>query len=123
MQTLLFLLPPEWTILAIVAIGFAVMFGMIRPRAACGWILAVCLFAAAGPILDALYDLLPGWLLLLLALGTAVSLFRWVASLVIGDDAAGHMLGTLAADVVRGCFRLLFLPFRLLGWMLFRRNP
>jgi hypothetical protein len=122
MRTLLYLLPPELLIFAIVLIGFGVMLRYIRPSAALVLILGLGLMAAAAPLLDALCDMLPWWVQLLLLVWTLCSLLRWAAGLFLGEEAATHMTGALAADVVRGLFRLLFLPFRILGWLLFRRT-
>jgi hypothetical protein len=124
MRTLWLWLPDEAMVLVIAGIGLALMFGFIRGRAAMGLLGTVILVLLAGPFIDALLDTLPGWMLLLLLLWVGVALFRWVLSLILGARAADEAVGSLAADVIRAGFRLLFLllclPFRILWWV-FRR--
>ena len=82
----------------------------------------VCLLMVSGPfvdsLLDTLFDLAPWWLLLLLGILLVFSLLGVVSRMLIGRRAADHMVGILAADVVRFGFRMAFgliaLPFRLL---------
>jgi hypothetical protein len=73
------------------------------------------LWILLGPFIDGLFSLLPWWLMLLLSIGFVIAVVRAVLELMIGERGTGHMLGTLGADVVRGFFRLLILPLRLLG--------
>jgi hypothetical protein len=124
MRTLWLWLPDEAMVLVIAGIGLAMMFGFIRGRAAMALLGTVILTLLAGPFIDALLDMLPGWMLLLLLLWVGVALFRWVLSLILGARAADEAVGSLAADVIRAGFRLLFLllclPFRILWWV-FRR--
>jgi len=124
MRTLWLWLPDEAMVLVIVAIGLALMLGLIRGRAALGLLGAVVLVLLAGPFIDALVAALPFWILLIVLLFLAVALFRGALSLLLGARAADEAVGNLAADVIRGGFRLLFvlayLPFRILWWV-FRR--
>jgi len=118
-------LPDEAMVLVIAGIGLALMFGFIRGRAAMALLGTVILTLLAGPFIDALLDTLPGWVILLLLLFVVLALFRGVLSLFLGERAAAHAAGILAADVIRAGFRLLFLllllPFRILWWA-FRRT-
>jgi len=120
MNTLWWLLPDEAMPLVIVGIGLALIVGLVRGRTGLGLLGMVVLVLLAGPFIDALLDTLPGWVILLLVLFVALALFRGVLSLLLGERAAGHAIGILAADVIRLCFGLLFLPFRILWWA-FRR--
>lgn len=124
MRALWVWLPDEAMLLVIAGIGLALMFGFFRGRSAAGLLGAVILVLLAGPFIDALLDALPGWMLLLLLLWVALALFRWVLSLLLGARAANEAVGSLAADMIRAGFRLLFLllclPFRILWWV-FRR--
>jgi len=124
MRTLWLWLPDEAMALVIVAIGLALIVGLVRGRTAPGLLGMVVLVLLAGPFIDSLLDTLPGWVLLLLLLWVALGLFRWVLSVLLGARAADEAVGSLAADVIRTGFRLLFfllcLPFRILWWV-FRR--
>jgi hypothetical protein len=48
-------------------------------------------------------------------------LFRFIAETLLGRESAAHMIGILAADAVRGTFRLVLfvaaVPFRLLRYV------
>lgn len=120
MRTLWLWLPDEAMVLVIAGVGLALILGLIRGRTALGVLGMVVLVLLAGPFIDALIAGLPSWVILLLVLFLALTLFRWVLSLLLGERAAGHAVGILAADVIRLCFGLLFLPFRILWWV-FRR--
>lgn len=123
MKLLWMFLPDEFAILIIVGVALAMMVGLVRSRTA-GVIGGLILMLLAQPLMDALIDTLPGWLLLLLVLGVVWWIFRAAASLVLGRQAAAHMTGILAADMVRsiarGVFWILLLPFRLIGVVLRR---
>jgi hypothetical protein len=123
MMTLLAWLPNEFMVLGIVLIGIGLMIGMLTLRRAVTLLGFVVLLMVTGPFVDSLVDtflaLAPWWLLLLLGAILLFSLLGGLSRLVIGREATGHMVGTLAADVVRVGFRtafgLLALPFRLLA--------
>jgi hypothetical protein len=51
----------------------------------------------------------------LLTVAFAVSLLRAGVRLLLGQRATDHMIGILAADLVRFFFRTIVFPFRLLG--------
>ena len=122
MMTLLAWLPNEFIVLGIVLIGFGLMVGLINGRRAAALLGFVFLLMVSGPfvdsLLDTLFDLAPWWLLLLLGILLVFSLLGVVSRMLIGRRAADHMVGILAADVVRFGFRMAFgliaLPFRLL---------
>ncbi len=122
MMTLLTWLPNEFMVLGIVLIGFGLMVGLITLRRAAALLGFVIVLMVTGPFVDALldtiHDLVPWWLLLPLGVLLVFSLLGALSRMLIGRRAADHMVGTLAADVVRFGFRMLFglvaLPFRLL---------
>jgi prepilin signal peptidase PulO-like enzyme (type II secretory pathway) len=107
-------------VLVIAGVGLALILGLIRGRTALSVLGMVVLVLLAGPFIEALIAALPSWVILLLVLFVALALFRGVLSLLLGERASGHAVGILAADVIRLCFGLLFLPFRILWWA-FRR--
>ena len=113
----LWLLPDELLPLVVVGLALAVIAGLLAARRAALIVVALaCLPLVIDVGVDLAFALLPGWLLALLAFVIAVQCLRMAASVVIGDDAAGHMLGHLAAVACLGCLRLLFVPIRMLGW-------
>lgn len=120
MRGLWLLLPDEAMPLVIVLLGLALIVGLIRPRAAFGVILTIILLLLTAPFLDLLFEALPWWVLLLLLVWVGLYLLRSLLEVFIGDRAAAEAVGSLAADVIRAGFRLLFLPFRVLRWVLRR---
>lgn len=120
MRSLWLFLPDAAIPLLMVAVGLALIVGLIRPRAAFGVILTVILLLLAAPFLDLLFEALPWWVLLLLLVWVGLYLLRSLLEVFIGDRAAAEAVGSLAADLIRAGFRLLFLPLRVLRWILRR---
>ena len=112
------LLPDEFMPLAIAGVGLAVILGILRLRKAAALIGGICLLLISGSFFDALFDALPSWLFLLMLPILAIVVIRWLVRLVIGERAADHLVGSLAADLVRA---LVLFPFRVLGF-LFRKQ-
>ncbi len=120
MRNLWLFLPDEAMVLVIAGIGLALILGLIRRQAALALVGAVAVSLLVGPFVEAVIGALPGWALFVLLVFLAFSLFRASLSLFLGSGAADHAVGSLAASVIRFCFGLLFLPFRVLGWMIRR---
>ncbi len=120
-MSILWLLPDNAMILVIVAIGFGLMLGLIRRQAAMGMIGSIVLCLILAPFVESLLGALPAWISMLIMIAVGISIFRGLASLFLGQYAASHMVGILAADVVKFFFRLIFFPFWFLLWV-FRRT-
>ena len=124
MSLLWTLLPDEALILVIAAIGIGLLLGILSGRKALSLIGGIALMVILAPFVEALFASLPLWLMLLLFVGLVLSFLRGLSSAVLGDRASDHMVGTLAADIVRFCFvgsfKLLLMPFRIIGWLLRR---
>jgi hypothetical protein len=124
MQWLWLFLPDEALVLVIALIGFGLMVGFLRPRSAGQLLGSIVLMLLTAPFIESFVSALPGWLNLLLLLGIGWVVIRGLSRFVLGARAADHMVGALAADVVRALFRavlvVLTLPFRFIGWMLRR---
>lgn len=121
MNNLLFFLPDEAFPLLLVLLGVAVVAGLARPRLLVGLALFLFLLPVIGELVDVFLNAVPWWLFALVIGGLVMMALRAALSIVIGHDAAGHAIGSLAASVIRAVFRLLFLPFRLVGWLVRRR--
>lgn len=115
MSVLWMLLPDGALILVICGIGLATIFGLLRGGAAFSLLGAVLLFALLGPFVEGIAGVLPPWISLALLVVLGLTLLRGLAALVIGRRASDHMVGILAADVVRLGVLLLLFPFRLLA--------
>lgn len=115
MRLLWYLLPDFAMRLVIVVAALLLILGVLKRGAALsiiGGVLAYLLFA---PFVGVVLDMLPWWVSPLLLIAFVMSVLRAASSFFLGDRASDHMVGILAADLVRGFFRLLFLPFRLLS--------
>ena len=118
LRTVVAFLPDSMMVLVIMIVGLCLMVGALSPRKAKQWLGYVVLLLVTAPLYDVVFGMLPPWLLLALLVIAAWMLFRFIAEALLGREGVSHMMGILAADVVRGGFRLvLFLatvPFRLL---------
>jgi hypothetical protein len=121
MNWILAFVPDEALALFIVLISLALITGIMNARRAFGLIGGIILFLILSPFIGSLVDALPGWLLLGLVLVLGLSMLRAVSNFLIGRGATNEMVGSLAADLVRLGFRVIFfvltLPFRALGWL------
>jgi hypothetical protein len=124
MNLLLALIPDQALILVIAAIALGLILRIISPKYAASIVGAIVLMLLMEPFVDALFAALPWWVTLLVTGFFLASLLRGLFNLTLGARATDHMVGILAADVVRlslaGIFRLFLLPFRLAGWLLRR---
>jgi amino acid transporter len=119
------LIPDEALILVIAAIGLGLILGIIRGKTAVSMIGGIVLMLLLEPFVESLFAALPWWLTIAVLVVLVLSLLRGLSGLVLGGRASDHMVGILAADIVRFCFvgffQILAMPFRLIGW-LFRRG-
>ena len=113
MRNLILLIPQELVVFMIVGAGLAMIVG--ARRLAAGLLGAAMAIIFLPVLLAPLFDALPGWLLWGLIIFFSLALLRALFELTIGKNSTDHMVGILAADVVR---TMLLAPFRLLGWAL-----
>ncbi len=99
MNVFLWFFPPELTIFLIIGGGLCLIFGL--RKVAGSLFMAGILMAIVPPFVGPIVNLLPWWVLLLVTGFFFLAIFRGIASLIIGHSAANHMIGILAADVVR----------------------
>lgn len=110
------LLPDEALPLLIVGIGLALILGLVSRSAAFGLVGLMLLFALLGPIVEGVMGGMPPWISLVILAVVILVLLKGMARLVLGGRAADHMVGILAADLVRLAVRLMMLPFRAIYW-------
>jgi hypothetical protein len=120
MKLLWLLLPDEVLILVIAALALAVIVGLIRLRTALGIVGALALGIILTPFIEALFENLPPWVSLAVLIVFGLVICRAALELLIGKGASDHAVGGLAADALKGFFWFLFLPIRVLWWMLAR---
>lgn len=111
MINLAMLLPYQLLPLLLVSAGLCLILGL-RPLA-----IGLATVAIAAPfigvIAGTLLDQLPWYLVLAVLVFAVLSMLRAVSNLLLGRAATDHVVGDLAADVVRFFLRL---PFHLVGW-------
>lgn len=112
MRNLLLFIPPELVAFMIVGAGLALIVG--ARRIASGLLLAALAVIFLPVLLAPLFNALPGWLLWCVVVVFSLNLLRGVFVVVIGKNSTDHMVGILAADVVRAT---LLAPFRFVGWL------
>lgn len=117
-RTLITFLPDSMRVLVIMMVGLCLIVGAISLRKAMRWLGYILLVLITAPFYGVILKMLPGWLVVVL-IGIAVwRTFRLIAEALLGREGASHMMGILAADVVRGLFRwgliLAASPFRML---------
>jgi hypothetical protein len=122
MSWLWMLLPDELLPLFIVGIGLAVILRILRVKAAMAILGGLLLSFILSPFVDAIFDYLPAWVSVLVILCIGLVILRGLISLLIGRRAAEHMVGSLAAELVKGIFSLLLLPFKIIGMLLRHRE-
>jgi len=106
--------------LVIIGVALALIVGIVKPRGAMTILGGVILTILLTPFFNAVFDLLPWWLCLLLTVAFFMSILRAGVQLLLGPRATDHMVGALATDVVRMCIRALFFPLRILARMITR---
>lgn len=112
MRTLLLaLLPDDALILAIIAIGIGLIIGVFSRRAAFGYVGMIVLYALLAPFIDALFDILPLWLVLLILTIFLLGIARAGLNMLFGRRATDTFVGLLM-------WNFFALPFRFLGYLL-----
>ena len=113
MRNLILFMPTELVVFMIIGAGLAMIVGA---RSLAATLLGIAMAIIFLPVLlGPLFDALPGWLLVVLLFFFALAMLRALFEITIGKNSTDHMVGILAADVVRVA---LLAPFRLIGWVL-----
>lgn len=103
MRALLLIVPDEMLLLLIVGGGLAVIVG--ARRLGFGLVILGVTLAVLPTLLAPFFGMLPEWvlvaLMVALVVGVVLSGLRWISCALIGNRATDHMVGALAADVVR----------------------
>lgn len=110
------LVPPEALLLLLVTAGILMIVGL--KRQASGLILFVLSMAflpVFEPLIGAVTAAIPNWLLALILLAIAFAVVRAVSTLFLGKGASDHLMGTMAANMIKFSF---FFPFRVCAALL-----
>jgi predicted branched-subunit amino acid permease len=108
-------LPAEFLPLVIVVVALGIITGLLRVRTGFGIIAGFVLSILLAPFVGMIFDQVPWWLNLLMAVLTGIALLQAFIALFIGDRASDTMAGSLAADMVRFMVRAWLFPLRLVG--------
>lgn len=117
---LLAFLPVEAVPFLIVGAGSCMILGARKLAGALFLLCGAMLFLPV--ILDPFLASLPEWALPLILVVVMISLFGTLITMLLGKGAKDHMVGTLAADMIKVFLRM---PFRILGALvrgIFRRG-
>jgi hypothetical protein len=112
MRNLIPFIPQEFVVFMIIGAGLALIVG--ARRIAMGLLGTAMAIIFLPVLLAPLFDALPGWLLVGLLVLFGLGMVRGLFELVIGRHSTDHMVGILAADVVRS---MLLAPFRMVRWI------
>lgn len=121
MLNLIAFVPAEFYALLIAGAGLAFIVGARRLAGAAIVIVLAGIFLPV--ILAPLFDELPTWFLLALLVLLGLAMLRELFVFFLGRNATDHMVGILAADVVK---KIVVVSFSMLGFVfktLFRRAP
>jgi hypothetical protein len=120
MKLLWLVLPDNFVILVIAVIALGLIVGLVKPKAAFAFIGTLLLSIVLSPFVEAIFAALPSWVSVLALIVFVAAIARAAFEMVLGKGATDHMVGGLALDLIRGAFHILLLPFRIVGWVLFR---
>lgn len=107
---------------AIPAAALLLITGIIGRRRASAMIGGIVICLLMTSFSGMFMDYLPWWIPPLLLAGSIVSALRLALNRVIGKHAADHAIGTLVAGLIRGGFKLLFSPLRVLAYRIRQRS-
>jgi hypothetical protein len=105
MLTLLSLLPAEAWVLGFLVLALGVIVGRVKLGTIGGFLLLLLALPFIDPLVESVVDLMPMWLLVLVAIAALGSLTRLLLSLVMGRRAADAAIGHLAAITIAGTAR------------------
>ena len=97
-STLLWGLIPDEAI-PLLIVGAAIL-SIVVGRRVLGFVVPLLISILLAPFLEALVASLPWWMTLLMILALGFALLRGALGLFLGDRATGHVIGSLATDVV-----------------------
>ncbi len=99
-------MPIEALPLVLVGGGLLVIFRVVRPTRLLVFVFGFAMLPVlVEPALRIAFDIMPLWLIVSVFLVLAMSLFKGIAALFIGERASDEMMGSLAASAVRGTLR------------------
>ena len=103
----------------LIGIGLLVLLGVLRPQTVMSVIAVLLFMPFIAAFVEELFAVLPAWVGLLLLVAIGLTILRAITSAIIGRGPSDHMVGILAADVVRLVLRmaiwLVAFPFRTLA--------
>jgi hypothetical protein len=111
---LLTFLPDSALPLIIAGAGLLIMLGLVRPRTAFGFVGVFVVTIITTPFVEALFAGLPMWLTLIIIIVGIFWIGRTLLEALLGEHAAGHVIGILFVAATIGVFRLSIAPLRIL---------
>lgn len=111
MINLALLLPEELLPLLLAGAGLCLILGLRKLAISLATVAITAPFI--GVIVGAVLELLPWYVVIAVMAFAVLSMLRAASNLMLGRAATDHVVGDLAADVVRFVIKL---PFRVVGW-------
>jgi hypothetical protein len=109
--------------LGILLAGFTLMLGVLRIKAALGFIVVLVLVFLLAPSFAPSVKELPIWVLLPVLALVAIARLQGIVGLFLGRAAANEMAGSLAADLVRLAVMVLLCPLWIVRWLFRLLSP
>lgn len=111
MKTLLVALMPDGLLPVLIAFtGLALILGIITKKAAFSFVWIIILLVFFTPFIDAVFESLPLWLVLMIVAAFIISIIKVVMHAIFGKAVTTEFMGHLLYD-------LFLLPFRLIGYL------
>lgn len=117
MTVLYWLLPDEFLPVLVVVCGIGLVVGLLRPRSAGAIVGTVVLILLIGPFVESLFAALPLWVSLAVLSVFVLSISRRLLGSLLGEHAAGHVIGTLFLWSLKTLFKVAWLPVRGVAWL------
>jgi hypothetical protein len=107
MLTLLSFLPAEAWVLGFLVLALGVIVGRVKLGTIGAFLLLLLALPFIDPLVESVVDLLPMWLVILVAVAALASLARLLLSFILGRRAADAAIGHLAAMMIAGSARMI----------------
>jgi hypothetical protein len=120
LNLLLVVLPARLLVLGLIALGLAVVVGLVSLARAARLVFGLVGMALLAPVIAEVIASLPWWVGLLVRFLTVTWMVRAVLTFVLGREAAGHVLGHFAIHAIRLAARMALAPARSVLWLIRR---
>ena len=107
-------LPQFLAVTKVLLLAIAMMVGVIGPRTVRSKLGMVVMMMLLSPMIGVFLSNLPRWLPVILLLLMLALVSRWLLSFLLGEEAAGYVIGTFVLWLIKVSLALVILPFRII---------